>query len=530
MTKITDLEHALKTGQLSRRDFIKLSSALGLSAAMPALFLNPASAAEPQKGGHLKIGTAHGATTDTLDPATPENNFLQVLCKTIHNYLTTVDADGKLYPELAESWESDDSAKIWTFKLRKGVEFHNGQPLKAADVLASLNYHRAEDSKSSAKIIVDPLVDLQADGDDTVVMTLREGNADWPYLMSDYHLAIMPANADGQVDAKSGIGCGYYTLKSFEPGVKAEFERFTNHWNAGASYLDTAELLTIADVTARVNALITGEIDVADRMDVKTLHLLQRNRNIRIIETSGNAHYSIPMRCDVDPYSSVDVRLALKYAVDREAMLKTVLHGHGYVGNDHPIGRGNRYLDTHLEQRTYDPDKAKFHLKKAGAEGLKVQLSTADAAFAGAVDAAIIYKEHAAKAGIDVEVVREPNDGYWSNVWLKKPFCFCYWGGRPTEDWMFSIAYAKDAEWNDAVWDNKRFNKLLLEARAELDEAKRAEMYAEMQALVRDDGGTIIPVFNNYINAISNKVGTPEKIANDWDLDGQRAIIRWWKV
>jgi peptide/nickel transport system substrate-binding protein len=148
------------------------------------------------------------------------------------------------------------------------------------------------------------------------------------------------------------------------------------------------------------------------------------------------------MRTDTPPFDNNEVRQALKYAVDREALLQSVLRGHGVLGNDHPIGRSNRYHADELEQRTYDPDKAKFHLKNAGLSSLKVDLSAADAAFAGAVDAAVLYKEHAAKPGIEINVVREPNDGYWSNVWLKKPWCAVYWGGRPTEDWMFSTAYA----------------------------------------------------------------------------------------
>ncbi len=531
MTDMKQLEQDLKTGRLSRRDFMKMTALLGLSVAAPAiLFGTAAHAAEPTKGGHLKIGTGHGSTTDSIDPATYEHNGIQTLGKTVHGYLTEVGADGQLRPEIAESWEGSEGATKWVLKIRQGVEFHNGQKMTINDVIASMNYHGGAESKSGAKVIIDAIADMKADGDDTLVITLKEGNADLPYQLSDYHLAIMPANAEGKVDGASGVGCGAYKLKSFEPGVKAEVEKFAGYWNADAVYLDSAEFIIIADVAARVNALATGEIDVADRMDVKTLHLLERNKNLRVIETSGNAHYTMPMRCNTDPYKNNDVRLALKYAIDREALLETVLRGHGYVGNDHPIGRANRYLDKNLEQRTYDPDKAKFHLKQAGAEGLKVQLSAADAAFAGAVDAAVLYKEHAAKAGIDVEIVREPNDGYWSNVWMKKPFCFCYWGGRSTEDWMFSTAYAKGAEWNDAVWENDKFNTLLLEARAELDEPKRASMYAEMQALVRDDGGTIIPLFNNYISAVSDKVGTPEVIGNDWDLDGQRALLRWWKV
>ena len=531
MTALKQLEQDLRAGRLSRRDFLKAAALFGLSAAAPAvLFGTPAYAAsEPKKGGHLKIGTGHGSTTDSLDPATYENSATQSLGKAIHGYLTTLDADGKLQPEIAESWEASDGAKKWTLKLRQGIEFHNGQKLTVKDVIASLKHHAGADSKSGAKIIVDAFTDIQGDGDYTLVLTMKEGNADIPYQLGDTHLAILPANADGKLDL-SGVGCGYYKLKSFDPGVKSVVEKFPNHWDAGTPHVDSAEIITIADVAARVNALTTGEIDAADRLDVKTLPLLARNKAIRIIETSGNAHYSMPMRCNTDPYKNNDIRLALKYAVDREAMLKTVLGGHGYIGNDHPIGRANRFLNKEMPQRAYDPDKAKSLLKKAGAEGLKVQLSTSDAAFAGAVDAAVLYKEHAAKAGIDFEIIREPSDGYWANVWMKKPFCFCYWGGRPTEDWSFSTAYADGAEWNDTVWKNDKFNKLLVEARSELDDTKRAAMYGEMQTLVSDDGGTIIPLFNNYLYAITDKVATPEKIGSDWDLDGQRAIMRWWKV
>ena len=185
------------------------------------------------------------------------------------------------------------------------------------------------------------------------------------------------------------------------------------------------------------------------------------------------------------------------------------------------------YHASKLPQRSYDPDKAKFHLKKAGLDKLTVPLHAADAAFGGAVDAAVLYKEHASKAGINIEVVREPNDGYWSDVWMKKPWCMCYWGGRPTEDWMFSTAYAAGAPWNDTFWEHERFNKLLVEARAELDEAKRREMYVEMQRIVCDEGGVVIPMFNNYVFAMRANVQHGEMAAN-WTLDGNKGMERWW--
>ena len=139
----------------------------------------------------------------------------------------------------------------------------------------------------------------------------------------------------------------------------------------------------------------------------------------------------------------------------------------------------------------------------------------------------MLYQETARPCGIELNVVREPADGYWSNVWMKKPWSFSYWGGRPTEDWMFSSVYAADASMNEAQWQNTRFNTLLKDARVELDEAKRAGMYAEMQAIVRDDGGSVIPLFANYVNAMSAKVAHG-KVAANWDLDGFRAAERWW--
>ena len=180
-----------------------------------------------------------------------------------------------------------------------------------------------------------------------------------------------------------------------------------------------------------------------------------------------------------------------------------------------------------MKQRKYDPEKARYHLKQAGLDGLSVKLHAADAAFPKAVDAAVLFSESAAKAGIEIKVVREPNDGYWSNVWLKKPFCTCFWSGRPTEDLMLTTAYAADSPWNDAHWKNKRFNTLLVEARTELDPDRRRAMYWELQEIVRDDGGTIIPVYAQYVFASRSNVAHGPLAANR-DVDGWKSMERWW--
>ncbi len=517
----------LQHGKISRREFMGRALAAGATVAVAStLAAKAVKAATAKKGGHLRVGVGHGATSDSLDSATFLDTYMQFVGYGLRNHLTEVSNTGKLIPELAEDWDASDDAVTWTFKLRKGVEFHNGKSLDAADVVASINHHLGEESKSAAKAILKPIADVKADGKDKVVFTLDAGNADFPFLVSDYHVAIMPAKDDG-VDAMSGIGTGGYVLEKFEPGVRTSLKRNPNFWKQGRAHFDSAEVLSIKDVAARTNALTTDEVDVMDRVEIKTAHLLKRNKNLRIEETSGTAHYTFAMRTDTAPFDNNDVRLALKYAVDREALLQSVLRGHGALGNDHPISTANQYHASGLPQRTYDIDKAKFHLKKAGMSNLTVDLSAADAAFGGAVDAAVLYKEHAAKAGITINVIREPDDGYWSDVWMKKAWCMCYWGGRATEDWMFSTAYSDGAPWNDTFWKHERFNKLLKQARAELDDAKRRVLYVEMQLIVRDEGGVVVPIFNNYVYAMSKKVAHGELAAN-WDLDGLKGLERWW--
>ncbi|WP_163338061.1 ABC transporter substrate-binding protein [Desulfopila sp. IMCC35008] len=526
MHALKDIEHKLRTGALTRREFIAALSALGLSAAAcPSLLGGNAFAADmPQKGGRFRLGLSGGSTTDVLDPAQTTDTVARFLIfGSIGNNLVEIDHQANAVPELAESWEASPDARKWVFKLRKGVEFHNGKTLDADDVLYSMNHHRGKDSKSGGKGLVKAIVDIKKIDNLSVAFELESGNADFPYLLSDYHFVIGPKD-DG---FNTGIYTGAYILKDFEPGVRAFATRNPNYFKPDRGWFDELEILVINDVNARTNALKTGQIDAMNRCELKTVHLMKRMPGIEILKQDGYKHYTFAMQTDQAPYNNNDVRLALKYGIDREQMVKTILRGYGTVGNDHPISPSNRFFAKDLPQRTFDPDKAKFHLKKAGLEKTTFSLHTADAAFVGAVDAGVLYKEQAAKAGIDIKVVREPNDGYWSNVWMKKPFCAVYWGGRPTEDMMFSTSYARDAAWNDTSWDNEKFNQLLVAARSELDEAKRRTMYADMQEIVRDDGGVVVPMFSSDLAACNDKVGHGP-LAVNWEVDGNKAAERWW--
>lgn len=514
-----------RLGLIDRRGFIKGALALGLAAPAALNVISGAEAATPGKGGRLRMGVGAGSTADTLDPANADNSFTQVLALTRLSTLTEVMPDGSLGPQVAKSWEASADARTWLFDIERGVTFHNGKDLTLDDIIASINHHRGEESKSAAKVIVDEIDGLKADGGKLVV-TLKTGNADFPYLLSDQHIAMLPSR-DGKVDALSGVGTGPFILESFDAGVRAVVRRNPDYFRDGLPHFDSVEMLAIADVVARTTALKTGEIDIMDRCDLKTVHLLKRDPNLVVSAVEGMQHYTIPMNTTVAPFDDNDVRLALKYAIDREQLLKTVLLGYGSVGNDNPVSPNNRYY-LELPRRAYDPEKARFHLKKAGLNSLKVDLSASDAAFSGCVDTAILYKEHAAKAGIDINVVREPADGYWSNVWMKKPWSFSYWGGRPVEDQLFTTGYKAGAPWNESFWANDRFNELLLAAKAELDTGKRRGMYGEMQELVHHQGGTVIPLFASYVGAHSKKLGHGPEIAGNFDFDGFRVAERWW--
>jgi len=247
------------------------------------------------------------------------------------------------------------------------------------------------------------------------------------------------------------------------------------------------------------------------------------------VDTVASAQaITMPMHCDTAPFDNVDVRNALKLAINREELIDKITFGAATIGNDFHHSPAMPYFPDAIPQREYDPDQAKSLLKKAGMEGLTVNFSTADSITTGAVDAAVLFSEHAKAAGITVNVVREPNDGYWSDVWLVKPFCMVTWGARPTPDVMYTLAYKDDAAWNESRWKNPRFNEILLQAKAELDDTKRAEMYTEMGMLARDDGGTIIPYFPNFVYGRRANVQHSGTLSPAWQMDGYRHSSRWW--
>ncbi len=514
------------SGTISRRKFLAMGAALGATTLLPgALFTRNVFASTPKKGGILRVGMAGGSTTESLDPSTFDDVFVQMTSLGfLRNPLVEIDHKGNAIPELAQSWEAIPNAARWVINLRQGVEFHNGKTMDADDVIYSINYHRDPKRASQVKTLVDTIKEIKKDGPNQVIIELKGPNADFPYILASQRMPIFPV---GTVDFQDGMGTGGYKLVEYEPGVRVLAQRNPNYWKDGRAHFDQIEITFMSDVTARTTALMTGQVDVINKPDRKTAHLLEKNKKLKLVNVPGGLLYTFPMLCDAAPYNNNDLRMALKYSVNRQQMLDTILRGYGTLGNDHPIAPIVKYSASDLPQREYDPDKAKFYFKKAGIEGHQFKLHTSDSVFAGAVDAAQLWQQDAQKAGLNFQVVKEPKDGYWDNVWNKKPFSAAYWFARATADWIFTQTYSGSTPSNDMHWQHERFNKLLVEARAELNEEKRGELYFEMQKIVRDEGGVVIPAIANMVDAVSRKVQF-ENPAGNLELDGLRFCERWW--
>ncbi|PBB41250.1 peptide ABC transporter substrate-binding protein [Mesorhizobium sp. WSM3866] len=498
------LSYRFAAGRLSRREFLGRAAALGASATFANSLLATATKAQtPKRGGVLKAGQSGGAATDSIDPAL-FSSVPASFGKCWGEFLVALTAGGGLENRLAEEIGSSKDVKVWTFKIRRDVEFHNGKTVTAEDVVATLERHSNKETKSGALGILAGIESVKADGRD-VVITLKEPNAELPFLMTDYHLIIQPNG--GKDNPTEGISAGPYKVSVNEPGVRHGGERFANFWQSDKmGFADQIEMLVLNDSTARLSALQSGQVHMISGVEPKVVDHVKRMPNLKIEALSGPGYYCFNMFCDTAPFDNPDLRMALKLAVDREEMVDKILRGYGSVGNDFPVNATYPLVPDDIEQRTFDPEKAAFHYKKSGHSG-PILFRTSEVAFPGAVDAAQLYQQSAAKAGIAIEVKREPGDGYWSDVWLKQPFSAAYWSGRATQGQIYATALLSTAPWNDTHFFNERFDKLLLEARGELDQAKRKNLYREMAIIVRDEGGVIVPMFNQFIDAISDKVG-----------------------
>lgn len=492
-------------GRMNRREFVGRMAATGASmAVINALVADRALAASPKKGGRIVVGTEGAQASDSLDPTKFYSTTNLLTGYTVYDTLVNRGPNLLPIPWLAESWGSSDDSVEWVFKLRRDVTWHNGKSFVADDVIYSCNRHIREGSESPAKSFMSQISEMIKEDDHTVRFKLSGPNADFPIVLTDTRVHI---TQDGYEDFQSTApGTGPYKVKTYKPGSTYVFERNDDYWGSDGPWVDEIEMVGVGDITARINALISGDINVLLYLDPKAVGLLQSSPSIDVLRAQSGAFMNVALMVDRPPTDDNDVRLALKYAVDREQVVQNVLKGYGSVGNDHPISPIDPFYCDDIPQRVYDPDKARFHFKKAGMEGQTIDFYTSDVPGAGSVAAAQVFQQSAAAAGINFNLIQPPADTYWSAVWIQKPMSSSGWDARPVPDLIFSIALKGDSSYNETQWKNDRFDKLLIEARGLSDFDKRKEIYCEMQRMLHDEGGHLTMAFTDILDAVRSEV------------------------
>ena len=484
---------------LDRRQLLAGAGAAGLG--FGALGSAAKAADAPKKGGTLRLGMAGGSASDNIDPRTYNDAIPICYANQIFDAFIDIDEQGKAQGQLLESWDTKPGATEWVFNVRKGIEFHSGKKLDADDIIYSLNLHRGE-TKSAAKDILAAITDVKKLSPTQVGITLSGGNVDLPYTLSDYHLYVVP---NGMTDWSKPDGTGAYQLESFEPGIRVLTKNTGRYWKPNSAWFDSVELKYIPDESARSQALLSGQIDAANRLDPKTVSFLQKSPKVSVVQTKGAGNrLAFVAHCDTDPFNNIDARNALKWGIDRQKIIDTVYKGFATVGCDTTIAPSNKYFTQNNPPHMYDPDNAKFLWKKAGNPTIELQVS--EGAFPGATDSGVLFQESLKAAGINMNVKRVSGDGYWSNVWLKVPFCAVLWFSRASVDQQLSQTFLSDASWNDTNWRRPEFDKIIEAARIELDEAKRKELYAQAQHLIADDGGMVCYAVGDYLDGYSKKL------------------------
>lgn len=493
---------ALQRGA-SRRDVLAMLMAGGMQATLAGGLASTAfsvHAQTPKRGGKIRVAGATAAATDTLDPAKQSNSTDYSRCNMLYNGLTSLDGSLTPQPALAESFNTTD-AKTWVFALRKGVTFHDGKALTPADVVFSISRHKDPATASKAKVLADQIESVKATGPNEVTVVLTAPNADLPVILGTFHFHIVK---EGTTDFTAGIGTGPYKLKEFKPGVRSVVVRNDRYWKPGKPYLDEIEFVGISDESARVNALLSGGMDLVGSINPRSLARVTGTPGYAVTKTQSGQYSDLVIRKDTGPGANPDFVLAMKHLFDREQMKKAIALDQAVLGNDQPVDPTNRFHFAGLPQRPFDPEKAKFHLKKSGITGAVPMVASPAALYS--VEMALVLQQTAKGIGLDIDVKRMPADGYWSNHWLNSPVGFGNVNPRPSADILLTQFFKSDAQWNESRWKSEKFDQVLVAARAETDLAKRKQMYADLQTMIHQEAGIGIPLFLTSLDGHTTKL------------------------
>jgi peptide/nickel transport system substrate-binding protein len=476
----------------------------GSSSATSSAKSSPASTGQLKSAPSLGGGATGGGAKDTIDAHLPTADTDIMRCWNLYEPLAVRPPSfGALEMMVAESIEAKaGKADSWTVKIRPGIEFHNGKTVTPEDVVFSLQ--RILDKKNpkvgAASIGYVDIANVKKTGKNEVHIPLKFANAGFLDDLGQYFNSIVPVG----YDPAKPVGTGAFMYESFTAGQQSVFKKFPNYWQHGKPYADELTIIDFTDDTARVNALLGGQVDAIDNLPTGQIQQVQGNSSLKVLISHTGQWQPFTMRIDQPPFSDVRVRQAMRLIINRPQMVEQVLSGQGRIAND-MYAPYDPAFDSALPQRAQDIAQAKSLLKQAGHPDLAVQLVTAPV-FNGVVQAAQVFAQQASAAGVKVNLRKIDTGTFYGPNYLKWTFAQDFWS---TREYLPQVAQGSlpSSPFNECHWGAGAFEKLINQARAELDTAKRAEILHQAQKMEYDTGGYIIPYFSNQIDAYSGKFG-----------------------
>jgi len=452
------------------------------------------------QGGSLRVAIEPPVQ---LDPAFASSDAEIAVINSVYDYLVDIDANNEVIPRLSTAWEVSEDGLSYTFTLADGITFHDGSPLSPHDVVWTFDRLRDPELGLPTSDLYANIEAVTATGANQVKFTLAQTNPFFVYDLSDNHAVVLQAGTSDPATAFNGTGP--FRVVEYRAGTRMSLSANQDYFIDGKPGVDSLELIFFRDQVAAVDALRGGQIDLVLRMSTPLFQTLEGQPGLETFSVPTNAFDLVRLRADRPPGNDPRVQQALKLATDRDAIVAAVTAGLAAPGKHSPIGPlYERYFAAGLELQGPDPQRARELLAEAGyADGLELVLHTPDTGDRPTL--AVVLKEQWAQAGIDIEIVVQPESVYYGDDgWLEVDLGITGWGSRPVPQFYFEVMLTCDAEWNEAHWCDEEVDSLVELAGTTLDEAERIEAYRRLQEILLERGPLIIPYFFPQFAAMSD--------------------------
>ena len=494
-------------GAISRRALLQSAGVaavfgLGAGAIVPA---RTASAARAQgaAGGVLRIAFSDALTQDTLNPALQQQTFFMPPPQgTMYESLVRLDNDFQPNPHLAESWEPNDDASTWVFRLRQGVEFHDGSPMTANDVVWSLRSALDPQSGSNLYAQLKDLLkpeNITAEDESTVRFDLESPFVFFPNPLGTRNSRIFKDGYTTEDFATNPIGTGPFKYQSFVPGESFSAVRFDNYWQEGKPLLDEIQLKNIPEAASKLEALLTGDVDLIDNIEFASSRALEGTAYEPLVLPDAAWHAMI---CDLraEPFTDPRVVMAMKMALDRQQIVDVVYAGFASLAADSTIPVSDPYFPEDLQPRQRDLDGARALLAEAGyPNGLEIPHPLISVFGFGTNNLAAVLKEQLAEAGITISL-QEGGPTFWDTVWQKEPFYIPDYNRRhPSE--VFPLISITDAGQWMTHWSNPEFDAAVMAAAQTTDFEVQKENYGTAIRLQSENDGIVLGAYAPRLHA-----------------------------